>query len=274
MKTPINCKILIIVLFLSFVPKTIKASPIEKPQPDQAYILITFDDLYLKSWQFLVNEQKKYPDMRFSFFLAYFSNSFFYRHLEEVKSLQVFGNALEFHTKVHKSVDAYSSPKKFMETEVYPMLNQWLQNGFRPVAFAYPQNKGSVYTDLLIYSHFKWIRRKPFGEKIENPFHDDQYFKHSKNLCDGGPLVPFNLSHADFNNDYTPSKKWIEALDRIAKNKETIITYSHLLLYDTKTIPQNLKTDYVLLEQLLGLRKELQKRNIKMISFNDLRYCN
>ena len=194
--------------------------------------------------------------------------------LGQLAKLKAAGHTVGVHTEHHR--DAPPAFRKiggdlYVKSEVQPQIDAYAKIGHRPLSMAYPNNARTEETDAAI-SERAGIRRFRAGHVVK---HDPQHIYPKPDLVNTDEVfLPASelprcrvLKGIGIGESYrTDIDEILACLRRAAARDEALVTYSHDIRPDAKTI--NMKTEW--LERILATAHEL---GMRIIGFDEIPFA-
>ena len=232
-------------VFLFFPCKKEENKP--KPiVPNNAGVVLTFDDSYVTEWFEMDNQMRPYS-WKATFCVSNL-NTLPLFEINELLALQNEGHEIAGHSVDHQNATQFVTQHgidRYLRKEINPMLNLMDFYGLKATAFAYPYGSRSVALDTVLLKKFKILRGIAFRTKKSNQ--RNFYFSHSKVVYGFG---------MDANYDYFSIPYVLKLLDYANKNNKILILVGHKPVkkitsrYQTKTKTVELICKYVRQNQM------------------------
>lgn len=230
-------------------------------------LLLTFDDPNYDRWVEAIPLFEKYGAHA-----SFFPSGHLDDHaLDQLAKLKAAGHTVGVHCEHHRDAPpgcAKLGGDQYVKTEVEPQIAAYAKIGHRPRSMAYPNNARTIETDAVIAER-TGIRRFRAGHVVK---HDP------KRIYPKVDLV--NTDEVFFPADELPNRRVLKGIGigesyktdieeivacvrRAANRNEALVTYSHDIRPDAKTI--SMKTAW--LERIL---ETAQACGMKVIGFDEI----
>ena len=216
MQKPIILKLFLISLLIGFFFSCNSAKSIQQ-QKTNAGVVITFDDCFIKEWNDADMQLAKYK-WKATFCVSNVpqitKNDF-----GTLKNFQLKGHEIAGHGYNHINAKEFSKKhgkKKYIETEITPLIQAFQHQGIILNSFAYPFGAKTQTLDSELKKHFKIIRATAGGyKKVRN----------NSNFYNGKPIL--NGIGIDTRYKHFSIKYITKVLNYAKRNNKVVIFYAH-----------------------------------------------
>lgn len=252
-------KVTIAILFLSVV----LGCKVNSDKKMTSGLILTFDDRNMPNWEKQIPLFASY-NAHVTFFIDHF-DALTPDQITALHKLKDAGHAIGCHSLNHlRAVDfcEKNSVDKYLSDEIIPAIKMMQEKGFHPISFAYPNSNSNEETDKALLKYFRHLRSGcPVDGKIENT---DRAFVRIEDIKEKGRLDGVGFHPKLKTDDLVDQAK--KAIDRIQKNGEILVLYSHDIRNEGEDGPKN----FVTAEALEEILSYAEKKHVKLYSFDEL----
>jgi peptidoglycan-N-acetylglucosamine deacetylase len=253
----IKCTFLIILLITSFI-EIVKAEKLVRPG-----LLLTFDDRNMLNWEKQIPLFAKY-NAHVTFFVDHF-DELTPAQISALQKLRSASHSIGCHGLRHLKAAEYCEKypvERYISEEIMPAIKIMEEDGFTPTCFAYPNSNHNDITDRTLLNYFRHLRS---GCHIAGSMESkDCAFVKTENIQNKRCINGISFHPKSRNDELVIQAK--KAIDRIAKNMECLILYSH----DIRNIGEEGPLNFITVDALDEILEYASNKHIKFYSFDEL----